>query len=51
VADQPSLYDNAIRATVKIPDTRPDPGTGITASYETIDNDRAHMMALSGVVR
>lgn len=51
VADQPSLYDNAVPSNGQDPDTRPDPGTSITASYETIDNDRAPMMTFSGVVR
>ncbi|MBM0125376.1 hypothetical protein [Pimelobacter simplex] len=51
MAEQPSLYDNAVPSNGYDPGTRPDPGTAITASYETIDNDRAPMMTFSGVVR
>lgn len=51
MADRPSLYDYALLSNGQDPDTRPDPGTSLTASYETIDNDRAPMLTFSGVVR
>lgn len=48
---QPSLYDNAVPSNDEVRDVRPNPSTAITASYETIDNDRAPLMTFSGVVR
>lgn len=51
MAYNPSLYDDAVRSKGRDPETRPDPGTAITASYETIDNDRAALMLDAGVVR
>ena len=51
MVDQPSLYDNAVPSNGHDPDTRPTPGTAITASYETVDNDRAALMLDARVVR
>jgi hypothetical protein len=51
MVDQLSLYDHAVPSNGQDPNTRPDPGTAITASYETVDNDRASLMTFSGVVR
>ena len=45
--DQASLYDRASEGG----DPKPEPGTALTASIETIDNDRAGLMLDAGVVR
>lgn len=49
--DQPSLYGNAVPTSGRAASTRPDPGTAITASVETVDNDRASHITFAGVVR
>lgn len=44
-----SLYDNAVPDE---PEERPQPGTALTASVETIDNDRAEGLNFAaGIVR
>lgn len=60
---RPSLYDQAILANAVSPDPRPDPspdprpdprpgpGTTATAAVETIDNDRAGLLLVAGVLR
>jgi hypothetical protein len=48
----PSLYDAADLEVTSTPEPRPEPGTSLTASVETIDNDRAGGFALAaGIVR
>ena len=58
--DGPSLYDSADLVDASTPDLedsstseqRPVPGTALTASVETIDNDRAGGLNFSaGIVR
>jgi hypothetical protein len=49
--NESTLYDAAVPSNGGDPDTRPDPGTGLTASVETVDNDRAGLMLDAGVVR
>lgn len=47
-----SLYDAADPEEAPDPEPRPQPGTALTASVETIDNDRAGGLNLSaGIVR
>lgn len=47
-----SLYSVRTREEVGgAPDPRHSPGTGITHSVETIDNDRAQLLLSLGVVR
>lgn len=47
-----SLYDFAEVDDELDPESRPDPGTALTASVETIDNDRSCALNLSaGIVR
>ena len=55
----PSLYDAADPDDTSTsepppeprPDPRPRPGTALTASVETIDNDRAGLTFSAGIVR
>lgn len=48
----PSLYDSADPEDASPSEPRPEPGTSLTASVETIDNDRAGGLTLSaGIVR
>lgn len=48
----PSLYDSAEPEDPSGSATRPEPGTSLTASVETIDNDRAGSLTFSaGIVR
>lgn len=48
----PSLYDSADLDAGPRSEPRPEPGTALTASVETIDNDRIGGLAFSaGVVR
>lgn len=49
--NEPSLYDSAIPECDLETEPRPEPGTALTASVETIDNDRAGLMFNAGVVR
>jgi|JI10StandDraft_1071094.scaffolds.fasta_scaffold84206_4 hypothetical protein len=47
-----SLYAvNAMPVTQSNPEPDPQPGTVLTASIETIDNDRADLLLGMGVVR
>lgn len=47
-----SLYDLAQQEEPSEPEPRPSPGTTLTASIETIDNDRAEGLNLAaGIVR
>lgn len=46
-----SLYDKALHED-QLPGPRPEPGTSLTASVETIDNDRADGVTFdAGIVR
>lgn len=48
----PSLYDSAEPEDKPNSEPRPEPGTALTASVETIDNDRAGDLTFSaGIVR
>lgn len=49
----PSLYDSAEEDDMPSPDPeeRPKPGTSLTASVETIDNDREELTLAAGIVR
>lgn len=48
----PSLYDSADPEETTTPERRPEPGTTLTASVETIDNDRAGGLSFAaGIVR
>jgi len=48
----PSLYDSADVDTGSDSEPRPEPGTALTASVETIDNDRIGSVTFSaGIVR
>lgn len=47
-----SLYSSSsIRASSDEPEPDIPPGTALTASVETIDNDRADLMLAVGIVR
>lgn len=47
----PSLYDSADLDTESGSEPRPEPGTALTASVETIDNDRIDAATSAGIVR
>lgn len=48
----PSLYDSADLDTGSQAEPRPQPGTALTASIETVDNDRVGGLTFSaGIVR
>ena len=49
--NESTLSDAAVPSNGGDPDTRPDPGTRLTASVETVDNDRAGLMLDAGAVR
>lgn len=48
----PSLYEaHAVAPHGQESNPRPSPGTQLTASIETIDNDRAALLLEAGIVR
>jgi len=47
-SDEPGLYDLLAERLPAEPETRPNPSTTLTATIETLDNDRAFAASRTG---